>query len=306
MKGLVIVLICIQYVLADYPLLVYYTDSTCSTIAGMKGFVDGEAETLYGVTSGSCRDSMVCLQSPDGAACSAITDRNATLSGVITSTGVRENINGVETDLTPDNCTSSDLYSGCYFRWLTVDNTNSDPSILRMSAGSALGATITRPYVAYYSDSGCDTLVAVRGFVNGEPFMLRGVSGATCASAMACLLNPTGDTCQSLNEQNSANVSVVALSDTSFQETENGVTVDRSSSECYTSTVFTGLCHYRLVSINSVNDDPVGTLKPSPSTTDAASTTTGESTTATPSEGALLQIQGVLALVLVMLVSLLA
>ena len=149
--------------LEDYAYLVYYSDSSCTDIAGVKGAVSDTTFEIPRLDSDvSCDDAMACVLQPDGSTCQTIRSLTKDL-GVSKLRAQTRGDQVFECDssneqvgedtcavLDPQPCRPSSTIANCHFRWLSAqdlaqrprrlvgDFRNTDPFVT--NAGYSLGA----------------------------------------------------------------------------------------------------------------------------------------------------------------------
>ena len=121
--------------LEDYAYLVYYTDDSCTDIAGIKSAVSGTTFEIPRLGRDvACDDAMACVLQPDGSTCETI--RAVTSSGDLGEAKVRVQTRGdkvFECDsfnevvgedtcavIEPRPCRPSSTIANCHFRWLSA------------------------------------------------------------------------------------------------------------------------------------------------------------------------------------------
>lgn len=281
----------------DYPVLAYYSDSGCAQLAGMKYFVNGAAPigmTTAGSAPATCKAAMACLLEPAGAECAAIKDsvQTETLQAeILVSGAINETENGnVSVTINATSCTPSGYYAGCRFRWVKASAIAADPAVLYLgNTPVSPASTTTRTYIAYYDQSNCQSgNLVLSGFVSGETRDWQRTTGlSSCAQSMPCVVDFDGPDCQALARPALGNLTLTPLSDTLFDEFEDGVHINYTSSQCTQSSSFGG-CYFRYLSVNELAVTPNATLYAAPpaSTTTSTTTTTSTGAASTTTTGA--------------------
>lgn len=122
-------------------------------------------------------------------------------------------------------------------------------------------------YFTYFSDEECQNFAGIKAALTNDPFQVLNApmdtvgSEISCVDAMACLYQPEGRTCQSLNVAGEfTNVEIEIREEGVYECDESNVNIGLpecsllDSSACYQSSAYN--CHFRIATAEQLTEDP--------------------------------------------------
>eukprot|EP01104_Vermistella_antarctica_P019299 TRINITY_DN7503_c0_g1_i1.p1 TRINITY_DN7503_c0_g1~~TRINITY_DN7503_c0_g1_i1.p1 ORF type:complete len:333 (-),score=70.68 TRINITY_DN7503_c0_g1_i1:79-1026(-) len=245
----------------DQAYLVYYADSNCNdNLAGLFPYQDGYQTTIYDASGGTCQELMACLHAPDSDQCTKDLNRGNKFDIEVQITDkddgdVIEIFDGRSLAIGGDECNPSNLYDGCYFKYITGTQLNNDLSVLDSS--SANSGAEDFGYLAYFDNNQCsqDGWAGARGFVDVETLELNGADSGNCYDDMPCLANSDSDACNKIDDGDREEVTLTNIKTNSAEKNFNGNTLTLESDECMQSRIFRN-CWFRYVNQKTIAKDP--------------------------------------------------
>lgn len=230
--------------------------NACSGLAvAVQGQVIGDFFSVQGADSEnelSCSQETFCLLDPSSSQCQNMTNGVIDPAQLSITTRLDGQISECDTSNTdigqdlctiaPQPCRQSSKFPSCTYTLLTGPGLLAAPQVL-LNENLPPSANETL-YWVFYTDSDCTDFGAMRGLVEDTPTTFPRVDGtkATCLQSLACLLNPTGTTCNSLPHNGTSTFTYTRASDGTKQLCSEASgdceTVERTS--CTPSPVFLG------------------------------------------------------------------
>jgi len=193
------------------------------TVVGMRALLVDQTYSIIGAQSSSCAEEMSCFVSSSSDACQSLSKTYEAYGALVPGTeeGTYFNCANASPSFSRcyeiDKCGGSSLYPSCTFDVLSssglaenLDSILSDDEAVEKRNDNVV-------YSLYYTDDQCSaaSFAGLRGFLVDESgtqlptFNANGGDDAImCEDAMACLLEPEGSACSSLNPQSVAEITV--------------------------------------------------------------------------------------------------
>jgi len=285
-----------------YAYVIYHSTDGCNQDAvAIKGFVSGDDFTAvggYDDENGQCSSEALCLY--DGGTseqCRRDLERTVTASANYTvdpATGQILECDSSNPEVTGEpacslkqmeNCEQSSIYPSCHFNVVSVTQLLSDPTLTKtLNPTDALNEQLV---AVYYEDDKCESTAGVQSVVAGGATtpLFTTSPDVPCTVAVACAVEPDGDTCQSTLQTGSVDVTVTATTNNN----DNGTTfevcglteeegsceqVEDPSVQCQRSPIHPS-CYHRLVPGRTFYGSPEAFLSSpvTPGTNESSSTT---------------------------------
>ncbi|KAL3906403.1 MAG: hypothetical protein SGARI_004023 [Bacillariaceae sp.] len=261
----------------------YFSDSDCQDFAGLKAFLANDPFEILNAPRNAngddiaCVDAMACLYQPEGKTCRALG-----VEGKVTTTTIDVREDGVyecdesninlglpECSLLDSNACYQSSAFNCHFRVAKAEQYKESPNEFIPPAKNLDGLD-QYGFKVYYDDDDCTNLVAIRGYVNDNPYNLQRAGEGqeySCTEEMSCFLFEDGFSCEALDLTGAVSTSNLNVKgdnlfecDTSNQEVNEDLCDVIDPFACKASSVFK--CNFHLRSSIFFAKDPAATLKP--------------------------------------------
>ena len=275
--------------------LVYFSDESCTSFAGLKGIVSNDPfNALQALvdTDGneiSCVDGMACLFQPTGRGCEVLGSPGeiSTAEFDVRDDGIYEcddsNVDiGQPTCalIEPTTCIQSSAYN-CHFRLVSGTYLKENPTDIIPPSTNVSEALGQYAYLAYYNDIDCIDLAGIQGFVSDNPYVLPSVGEdqvLTCEESMPCFLQPDGLACEEIELTGKPASGVIQVDsvevyecDSSNENVDEPICDIIDPQDCRTSSIYS--CNFHWMSAILFAEDPASLLAPELADTDTDTTT---------------------------------